>query len=591
MEPSEIVLQGRRYCESISGYTLFEDLTWLAEENKWVIKFALKGDYEPTTFVPIETNWYAFLSADYPFGSLSILPAMNESIEATFPHMNYNSDIGKPWRSGDICVKTNYGSWKSAYFNREPFDVSRLQWSIKRAKAWIYAAANGTLFSDGDPFEFPHFTSGIKTRVAFSETLESFSTWSSLTDNGGVVDIFRLPLNNNITVVNNFYSDTGSILSYEWGIGISENQPELERALWYRFPEIPVLQPWRMAMNWGELFNLCKSNGWDLKSFLENKLIKSKYLDKTKLLVLGFPVSAYIGKPNERMHWFAVRLPGLIKTLRGFRPNTPEWRQANFSSMFAGHQSIKWLNAENWAKDQITTRGALSDQLNELNICVIGVGAVGSYLSELLARLGCKRFALVDDDGVSIGNFSRHTLTMESLVRYKAEKVAERLNNTFPHISASSRIISIQKLISEEPEFLNKFDLIIDCTAEDNVLQTLELNCISQSQVVLSVSVGQEAQSLLAFMIRFPFVDIFQEFKKKSKDWSERQKQLFPNPQFPLEGIGCWHPIFPARIDDLHSLIAPVVRQLETFLSENEHLKMAIIEREANGNIVIENKI
>lgn len=590
MEPSEIMLQGRRYCENISGYTLLEDLSWLPDENKWVIKFAITGDYDPTDFVPIETNWYGFLSADYPYGSITILPAMRGSIEATFPHMNYNADIGKPWRSGDICVKTNYGSWKSAYFNREPFDVSRLQWSIKRAKAWIQAAVTGTLLSPGDPFEFPHFTSSSKIRVVFLETQLSFVQWNSLEDKGGILDIFKAKVNDNILVVSKFYSDSGLLMSNEWGIGLSESQPELEHGLWFRLPEIPILDPWKMPMNWGELFNLCKSKGWDLKYFLEEKLINSKYLAKTKILLLGFPVGQYIGQPNERMHWFAIRLPGVIKTLKGFRPNTLEWCRANFHSMFAGHQSIKWLNSENWAKDQITTRGALSDQFTKLNICVIGVGAVGSYLSELLVRLGCEKFTLVDDDGVSVGNFSRHTLTMESLVRYKAEKVAERLNNTFPHILASSSILSIQKLISEKPDFLNKFDLVIDCTAEDNVLQTLELNCSSESQVVLSVSVGQEAQSLLAFMIRYPFLDLFSEFKEKTKEWSERQKQLFPNPQFPLEGIGCWHPIFPARIDDLHSLVAPVVRQLEIFLSGNQHLKMGIIEREANGNIVIESK-
>ena len=367
-EPSEILLQGRRFCESISGYTLLEDLTWLPVENKWVIKFSLSSSYIPTNFVPAETSWYAFLSDDYPFGELSILPAAEGSITATFPHMNYNTDLAKPWRSGDICIKTSYGAWKNSYFNSEPFDVSRLQWSVKRSIAWLNAAATGTLQSAGDPYEFPHFPSRDKKRWAFSETTASFQTWDTLDEQSGILNFFTPSWNKHLAVVTDYFGRNGKLLHYQWGTALNKPLGDQEAALWFMCPEIPVLPPWQIPMKWGELFTLCKNKNWNLKSFLEEKLVKQKHLNNIKVLALGFPVATHIGKESERIHWFAIRMPGLLKVLKGFRPNTPEWRKAQFTGMFAGHQSIKWLSAENWAKDQITTRGTLSGSISELNI-------------------------------------------------------------------------------------------------------------------------------------------------------------------------------------------------------------------------------
>lgn len=591
-EPSEIILQGRRFCDSIDSYTLLEDLTWSASEKKWVLKFALSGNFQATDKVPAETVWYALISKNYPYGSLNIFPAAKGGIESTFPHMNLNRDTGKSWRSGDICIKTQYGAWKSSYFNKEPFDAYRLQWGIKRSLLWIKAAAEGILQADGDPFEFPHIPleSKIITRWIFAESPEMFQIWQT-SGNKGLLEFYKPEINTNLAVVLNYSHDNGSNIRYEWGSLLADSKNNTEAALWFRVSDIPVIEPWQIPLTWGELFALCERKGWSLKSFLSDKLVRGKFLDKTKYLAIGFPAAPFFGQEPERMHWYAVRLPGSQKTLSGYRINTEEWRKAQFSRIYAGHQTIKWLNSENWMKDQITARGSADEQLADFKICVIGAGAVGSYLTDLLARMGCSRLSIVDDDGASVGNFSRHTLDMKSVAHYKSEEVAAKTNLIFPFLKAQSSIYTIEKVLDKEPEFLNQFDLIIDCTAEDGVLRLLSEHCTGAEQIVFSVSLGIESQSLLAFMNRSPLQNLFSEFKDKTKNWSLDQKQKFPNPQFPLEGIGCWHPVFPARIDDIQSLAACTIRQLEIFLKSKDQSKLVIIERDDNYNISIENVI
>lgn len=591
-DPSEIILQGRRFCDSIESYTLLEDLTWLASEKKWVLKFTLSGNYTATDKVASETIWYALISKNYPYGSLNIFPAAKGGIEFTFPHMNLNRDTGESWRSGDICIKTQYGAWKSSYFNKEPFDAYRLQWCIKRSLLWIKAAVEGTLQAVGDPFEFPHIPleSKIITRWIFAESPEMFQIWQT-SGNKGLLEFYKPEINTNLAVVLNYIHGDGSNIKYEWGSLLASSKNNTEVALWFRVSEIPVIEPWQIPLTWGQLFELCESKGWPLKQFLSDKLVKGRFLDKTKFLAIGFPVAPFVGQEPERMHWYAVRLPGSQKSLSGYRINTEEWRKAQYSRIYAGHQTIKWLNSENWMKDQITARGSADEQLTDFKICIIGAGAVGSYLTELLARMGCSRLTIVDDDGASVGNFSRHTLDMKSVARYKSDEVAMKAIQIFPFIKAQSSIYTIEKVLDKEPEFLNQFDLVLDCTAEDGVLRLLAEHCTNSNQIVFSVSLGIEAQSLLAFMMRSPLQNLFSEFKDKTQNWSLDQKQKFPNPQFPLEGIGCWHPVFPARIDDIQSLAACTIRQLEIFLKSKDHSKLVIIERNDNYNISIENVI
>lgn len=54
--------------------------------------------------------------------------------------------------------------------------------------------------------------------------------------------------------------------------------------------------------------------------------------------------------------------------------------------------------------------------LNELHICVIGIGGVGSWAVEALVRSGVGRLTLIDDDTISVSNMNRQIHTLGSTV-------------------------------------------------------------------------------------------------------------------------------------------------------------------------------
>ena len=434
MEPSDNLRAGRRILEGIEGYELIEDLIWDYTAKHWSFKFKLIGEYTETEYVPIETEWYCFLSDDYPYGKLEIYPSSTRGLSATFPHMLYNRNISKPWRTGNICVKTHYGIWGESFFNTEPFDISRIEWAIHRSKAWLMAAAENRLFSEGDPFEFPDMPTKKLPTVGFLETEENLTSfWNKTTLKNGIVRIKKFQNNDRIIAVLGF-KEKNTLITYDWGHEVEgfKDEKALSEGLWYLLPKIPVLPPWQIPETWEELFSCCQAMGVDLEQWIHHQLIERKLFNRVTKLLLGFPVSDYIGSQPTRLHWFCLDLFKNDIKLNGFRDNSRELYVIKVKIELNPIKKIQWMLTENLANDQLTTRGNVSLDLQSKNNLIIGCGAIGSQITELLVRLGCTRLTLVDNDTFSPGNAARHTLTFNSTNLFKSEELAKRLNSIFP---------------------------------------------------------------------------------------------------------------------------------------------------------------
>ena len=66
------------------------------------------------------------------------------------------------------------------------------------------------------------------------------------------------------------------------------------------------------------------------------------------------------------------------------------------------------------------------ERLNGAHVCVFGVGGVGSYTVEALARGGVGKFTLVDGDRVALSNINRQLIATHSTVGEEKVEVAKR---------------------------------------------------------------------------------------------------------------------------------------------------------------------
>ena len=125
-------------------------------------------------------------------------------------------------------------------------------------------------------------------------------------------------------------------------------------------------------------------------------------------------------------------------------------------------------------------------KLKNKNVIIFGLGGVGSYVAEALARCGIGRMTVVDKDTVDITNINRQLYALHStLGRSKADVAKERILD----INPECEVTSIVKMYLPEnaDEFnLSQYDYIVD--AIDNVTAKIDLAIKSQEMHIPIIS-------------------------------------------------------------------------------------------------------
>ena len=79
-------------------------------------------------------------------------------------------------------------------------------------------------------------------------------------------------------------------------------------------------------------------------------------------------------------------------------------------------------------------------KLNNSSVALFGVGGVGSYAAEALARAGVGRIMLIDNDTVSRSNINRQLCALQSTIgQFKVDVVAERIRDINPDATVECR--------------------------------------------------------------------------------------------------------------------------------------------------------
>lgn len=115
------------------------------------------------------------------------------------------------------------------------------------------------------------------------------------------------------------------------------------------------------------------------------------------------------------------------------------------------------------------------NRLKGAYVTVFGIGGVGGFACEALARAGVGRLLLVDDDTVSESNLNRQIVALRSTIgRPKVEVMAQRIGDIDPAIRVETR----QCFFSEENAGsfdFSAFSYVVD--AIDTVSAKVELIC------------------------------------------------------------------------------------------------------------------
>lgn len=557
-EPPESLSKAQMSLETVDGFRFLETLRWNEKEKKWTIRFqvSLPELNEDNPFRT--TDWYLTVDEVYPLGRIDIYPAKEQGITGTYPHQCYNYE-GKPelpWRAGNICVNTQAKVIGRHGYDVEPYTTEdRLLWHCQRAIEWIHCASRNELVLPGEPFELPQIPPSCDPSklLLFFEGAISDSLLHDTHVTSGLARVFNLKKNEKTWFVELLMgSSKEELVWFPWGRYVTRHQGKSWDGAWVKLQTMPAVKPYRFPETWGELNQALSEQNVPLKILLSS-VTKHLRDRKSHLFLIGFPIPEVLEGPPTIIHWIALALPVLScgnEYAKGFRPNEQGYFVNDMRTRFRSDKKLVYMPTENWHPNQIQNRGRFPEGLRSARVAVIGCGALGAPIAEMLIRGGVYQMTLFDNERIEIGNLTRHTLSISAVGQNKAVCLAQRLNSLNPHAEVAAVDSKVNFKSQDESKKLFEHDLIVDCTANDELLHVLAGISFSQNIHFFSISIGFRAKRMFCFHAKdesFP-VD---EYMSEMSEWIKVEQDEFNGESFPREGIGCYHPVFPARCDDI----------------------------------------
>lgn len=156
---------------------------------------------------------------------------------------------------------------------------------------------------------------------------------------------------------------------------------------------------------------------------------------------------------------------------------------------------------DQFARTQLLLGEKAMEKLKNSRVAVFGVGGVGGYSVEALARSGVGAIDIIDDDKVCLTNINRQIIAdTKSIGKYKVDVAKERILSINPKCKVTTYRCFYLPENSSEFDFSN-YDYVID--AVDTV--TAKINLVMQAnesnvKIISSMGAGNKLDPT-AFMV------------------------------------------------------------------------------------------
>lgn len=126
-----------------------------------------------------------------------------------------------------------------------------------------------------------------------------------------------------------------------------------------------------------------------------------------------------------------------------------------------------------FSRTQLLLGSQAMEKLGKARVAIFGIGGVGGYTAEALARTGIGQIDIIDDDKVCLTNINRQIIaTRKTVGKYKVDVAEERLKDINPDIIINKHQKFYTPENSSEFDF-TQYDYIVD--AIDTVTGKIEL--------------------------------------------------------------------------------------------------------------------
>lgn len=126
------------------------------------------------------------------------------------------------------------------------------------------------------------------------------------------------------------------------------------------------------------------------------------------------------------------------------------------------------------------------NRLKSARVAIFGIGGVGGYTAEALARSGVGALDLIDNDTVSQSNLNRQIIALTSTIgQYKTEVAKNRINDINPDCVVTTHNMFFMPETADSLDF-SRYDYVVD--AIDTITGKIEIIMRAKSAGVTVIS-------------------------------------------------------------------------------------------------------
>ncbi|SIT17070.1 ThiF family adenylyltransferase [Belliella pelovolcani] len=320
----------------------------------------------------------------------------------------------------------------------------------------------------------------------------------------------------------------------------------------------------------------------DFLKFLHNvqeRLVKKEA--KLLPLFVGYNIS------ETEIHWQAI-----ILEIGNF-PIYGEKINKQWFTKISEVKSIDWAMTRNCSYRYFFGRGKLSDRITESKILIIGIGAIGSIVAKTLVRCGCRKLGFIEYDVKEPENVCRSEYSFFTGITNKTNDLLNELclvspffepvNGGYDYSEAFDFFIKSHladtSIKAEMKKHLDNYDIIIDCSTDNDLLYVLsQLNINS---TLLNLSISNHAKHLVCATEHNRYEFITSQFGGNILKFDVDDLH---NP------TGCWSPTFKASYNDINVLVQTAIKQINLKLEQEKTLRNFVIETDDMGGFNIKIK-
>ena len=160
---------------------------------------------------------------------------------------------------------------------------------------------------------------------------------------------------------------------------------------------------------------------------------------------------------------------------------------------------------DQYSRTQLLLGAEAMEKLHHARVAVFGIGGVGGYTVEALARSGVGALDLIDDDKVCLTNLNRQIIATRSTVgQYKVDVAEQRIHDIDPNIKVTTYRCFFGPETQDDFDF-TQYDYVVDAIDTVTGKLALVMKCKEAgTPIICSMGAGNKMDPT-----RFEVTDIY----------------------------------------------------------------------------------